>query len=1051
MAWLVPRVGSEYVRDMNINPIRGTNIQENVARFNDLLNSISAEKRKEEMHPLDLAFMEAKNRSLNLDNDQAEYGFNRLKRANNEFEDATGRMRETSNFLYDDDKRRLNNEYTEIQNLINRFNYDETKRAYDDFEKNFGVNPNYFALSNGARLMGGNPSNPQNFNGSITVDANGNITYTANPQPNTATAINKSNTPSVINEDFIKDWNDKLSVAGVPNDPKVRSWIMNTFERESNFNPLAKSSKGSAFGLGQITDNTKAGLERLYPELKLDRNKYNAGNTNEQIRYANALYNDTAKTLIKIGIEPTDEAMNLAWFFGPAKAKAMIQDPNSFQDMQTFLGDKAYNWNKNYLSDDKGNPLTRSQVKEKYNKDNTARIEKYYNYYKSQGFTNKEAKEMAKEDVKADNQAEAQSMEQFSNYLFNPNTSFNPIVDQYKQEILDSLTAYNNNKDKQMSTPSSSQQEINAIPNDNQLSTQQEVDNIAMLKNALNKNNTSPIDKEKQNEAWKDFFNPNQQPISSANQEDINMLKTSLNPQQKSVVFRDDYEPINNPEQFITNAYNQQQEAKKHSNLGLRVGVDTDANDSDYVAISDLKKGNIIYNLGELRKKYPYIKDVVDIPGIGKTIKGYLTADDLRQGKHFNNKYLKDNNYKIYNLDGTITDLGNYAENINNTKNSFVSNEEKVKNFYGDIADNQKLSEDNKANLITQDVIRHNNIFWSLQGKDENGNVKLDEDFANAISSNIESQGRFLAMANIIGEDNLRRLSRNPEMLKALREFVTVDFGSKNYKQVKENILKKYNIANMLGYKENFAPLLDAIGESGKEYLHFLMEKEKISQEDIDNMRNVSPLTKIGNGKQSIELFNGYIPYKTDSNGKQTSERDIGKHSYMAGLNLDILGDSKAMKDFSQLNYDRVKENKTKELNKQQYLSNNIKEEDYPIAYKTQLDAEAFKDYLSMDESEQTKYRHKYSADPSSFFDFRHSFEGKRKDTKEADQIMAHYNIPKIKNIGGNGVLNPKSEQDFEKYVPRDFYENNKKELSDTFPSYLDYAIFMIRFGQEAS
>lgn len=1003
MAWLMPRVGSDYVRDMNINPIRGTNIQENVAKFNDLLNSISAEKRKEEMHPLDLAFMEARNRGLNLDNDKVEYGFNRLKRANDLYEDQNGIMRELDNFNLDRDKKYLDNDFTRINNQTNLFNLNETIKAYKDFEKNYGVTPNYFALSNGANRMSANPG--YQGKGNSVVNTSG-------------ISQNTSYTPPVYNEQFYKDWNNKLSAAGVPNDPKIRSWILSTFERESNFNPLAKSSKGSAFGLGQITDNTKAGLERLYPELKLDRNKYNAGDINEQIRYANALYNDTAKTLTKMGIEPTDEAMNLAWFFGPAKAKAMIQDPNSFQDMQTFLGDKAYNWNKNYLSDSKGNPLTRSQVKEKYNKDNTARIEKYYNYYKSQGFTNKEAKEMAKEDVKAANQAQEQSMDQFSNYLFNSNTSFNPIVDQYKQEILDSLTAYNNNKNKQISTPSSSQQEINAIPNDNQSSTQQEVDNISMLKNALNKNNTSPIDKEKQKEAWKDFFNPNQQPISSANQEDINMLKTSLNPQQKSVVFRDDYEPINNPEQFITDAYNQQQEAKKYSNLGLRVGIDTNANDSDYVAISDPKKGNYIANIGELKKEYPYAKRLTDIPVVGSTIRGYLTADDLAQGKHFNNKYLKDNNYKIYNLDGTITDLGNYAENINNTKNSFVSNEEKVKNLYSNIVDNKKLSEENKANLVTQDVIRHNNIFWSLQGKDENDKVKLDEDFANAISSNIESQGRFLAMANIIGEDNLRRLSRNPEMLKALREFVTADFGSKNYKQVKENILKKYNIANMLGYKENFAPLLDAIGESGKEYLHFLMEKEKISQEDIDNMRNVSPLTKIGNGKQSIELFNGYIPYKTDSNGKQTSERDIGKHSYMAGLNLDILGDSKAMKDFSQLNYNKVKEARKKANNLNEYINSSTS---------------MFADQSFLNDLSKGRYFGAFGDVPSGI-----NRDLVKKYKSEADSLAKILNINTHKEVSvGKGVRG----NDREKAIEQDF--NNRRDLQQLFKNKNSYLKFV--------
>lgn len=1006
MAWLIPRVGSDYVRDMNINQIKGTNIQENVAKFNNLINSIGAEKRKEEMHPLDLAFMEAKNRGLNLDNDKTEYGFNRLKRANNEYEDTTGRMREFENFLFNRDKQYLDNKSTEIKNLMNKFQYDETKRAYNDFEKNFGVNPNYFALSNAANQMFANP----NYQGNINVNTNG-------------VSQNTSNTPSAINEDFIKDWDNKLSAAGVPNDPKIRAWIMSTFERESNFNPLAKASQGNASGLGQIIDDTKLGLEIKYPELKLDRNKYNAGDINEQIRYANALYNDTVKTLTNMGIEPTDEAMNLAWFFGPEKAKAMIQDSNSFQDINSFLGDKAYSWNKNYLSDDKGNPLTMSQVKEKYNKDNTARLEKYYNYYKSQGFTNKEAKEMAKEDVKADNQAEAQSMEQFSNYLFNTNTSSNPIVDQYNQEILDLLTS--NNKSNQTNTPSSN--EINTIPNDNQQTTSQELDDITRLSNALSSNDTPSIEEEKETPTWEEFFTPKQQqPMSQANQEDINMLRNSLNPQQRSVVFRDDYEPINDPEQFITNAYNQQQEAKKYNPLGLRIGTDTEAKDEDYVAISDPEKGNYLANIGELRKKYPHTKRIVDIPGIGRTIKGYLTLEDLQQGKHFSNKYLKENGYKIYNLDGTVTDLGNYAENKNNTNNSWVSPEENIAKFYKNVSDNTKLSEENKANLVTQDVVRHNNILWLLQGKDKNGNVQLDEKFANAISSNIESQGRFLAMANIIGEDNLRRLSRNPEMLKALREFVTADFGSKNYKQVKENILKKYNIANKLGYKENFAPLLDAIGESGKEYLHFLMKKEKISQADIDNMRNVSPLTKIGNGKQSIELFNGYIPYKLDSNGKQTSERNIGNHSYMAGLNLDVLGDSKFMKDFSQLNYDRAEQNKKKQTNKQQYLDNTPSSMFNDSDFKKELErtARIMNNNGGVVVSRNDKYQ------------------------PEVDTFLNNLGIDRIDTIGQDSIGLAKGKR-LEQFVPKSIYEKNYDKLLPYFPTYEDFAIFMAIAGRK--
>lgn len=1008
MAWLIPRVGSDYVRDMNINQIKGTNIQDNVAKFNNLINSIGAEKRREEMHPLDLAFMEAKNRSLNLDNDQAEYGFNRLKRANNEYEDRTGIMRELENSLLSRDKQYLDNESTELKNLMDRFNYDETKRAYNDFEKNFGVNPNYYALSNAANQMFANPNYQRN--GNTNVNANG-------------ISQNTSNVPSVINEDFIKDWNNKFSAAGVPDDPKRRAFMLSTIERESNFNPLAKPSQGSASGLGQITDDTKAGLERLYPELKLDRNKYNAGDVNEQLRYSNALYDDTRKTLTNMGIEPTEEAMNLAWFFGPAKAKAILQNPNSFQDIRSLIGEPDYSLNENYLSDGKGNPRTVFQVREQYNKENTERLEKYYNYYKGQGFTNKEAKEMAKEDVKADNQAEAQSMEQFSNYLFNPGLSSNPIMDKYRQDLLNSLTSYKKNE--QSNTPSSN--EINTIPNDNQQATSQELDDITRLSNALSSNDTPSIEEEKETPTWEEFFtSKQQQPIAQANQEDVNMLRNSLNPQQRSVVFRDDYKPINDPEQFITNAYNQQQEAKKYNDLGLRVGTDTEARDSDYVAISDPEKGNYLANIGELRKKYPHTKRIVDIPGIGRTIKGYLTEDDLQQGKHFSNKYLKENGYKIYNLDGTITDLGNYAENKNNTNDSWVSPEENIAKFYKNVSDSKELSEEDKANLTAQDVIRHNNIFWSLQGKNDKGNIELDEKFANAISSNIESQGRFLAMANIIGEDNLRRLSRNPEMLKALREFVTADFGSKNYKQVKENILKKYNIANKLGYKENFAPLLDAIGESGKEYLHFLMKKEKISQADIDNMRNVSPLTKIGNGKQSIELFNGYIPYKLDANGKQTSERNIGNHSYMAGLNLDVLGDPKFMKEFSQLNYDRAEQNKKKQINKQQYLNNTPSSMFNDSDFKKELERTAR--IMNNNGGVVVNRNDKYQP--------------------EVDTFLNNLGIDRIDTIGQDSIGLAKGKR-LEQFIPKSIYEKNYDKLLPYFPTYEDFAIFMAIAGRK--
>lgn len=349
MAWLMPRVGSEYVRDMNINPIRGTNIQENVAKFNDLLNSISAEKRKEEMHPLDLAFMEARNRNLNIMGDTA---------------------------LENLDYKKKTDAYT-LDNLDGRSKY--FKDSYNNSEGYMNAKWNDDIRRLEMQLFSGQPINSNTYS---------NHNYSSNNYDNAPTQSNQENTSNIAiqgDETTVPKkrnleydaFNKYFNLANI--DPKDRPAIMGIIERESRGNSTAKNPYSSAYGLTQILKGNINTLAQRDPSL--DINKYYAGDPVEQLKFTKALYDDIGKSL---GMKYRDNyaAKDLAWFLGSPTALKLLESNNPYQKITDIFpaNEDIFKNHKNMFSHKDGSVMTVKEFLDDYMEKSKSNAEAYSNF-----------------------------------------------------------------------------------------------------------------------------------------------------------------------------------------------------------------------------------------------------------------------------------------------------------------------------------------------------------------------------------------------------------------------------------------------------------------------------------------------------------------------------------------------------------------------------------------------------------------------------------------------------------------------------------------------
>lgn len=352
MAWLIPRVGSDYVRDMNINQIKGTNIQDNVAKFNDLLNSISAEKRREEMHPLDLAFMEARNRNLNIAGDTALEDLDYKKKTNTyTLENLDGRRRYFKETYGDNRPEGYMNAYR--NDLINQRELELALRGYPS---NFDPNSIYNFSSNN---YGNTPtqSNQENISNTIT--------------PGNATTV-----PKKRNLEY-DAFNKYFNLANI--DPKDRPAIMGIIERESRGNSTAKNPYSSAYGLTQILKGNINTLAQRDPSL--DINKYYAGDPVEQLKFTKALYDDVGRSL---GMKYKDNyaAKDLAWFLGSPTALKLLESNNPYQKITDIFpaNESIFKNHKNMFSHKDGSVMTVKEFLDDYMGKSKSRTEAYSNF-----------------------------------------------------------------------------------------------------------------------------------------------------------------------------------------------------------------------------------------------------------------------------------------------------------------------------------------------------------------------------------------------------------------------------------------------------------------------------------------------------------------------------------------------------------------------------------------------------------------------------------------------------------------------------------------------
>lgn len=489
---------------------------------------------------------------------------------------------------------------------------------------------------------------------------------------------------------------------------------------------------------------------------------------------------------------------------------------------------------------------------------------------------------------------------------------------------------------------------------------------------------------------------------------------------------------------------------------GLYNGVDTKASNDDYVALTT-DQGNIVTKLGDY-KKLIGIDKIADDVMYGKTIKGFIPESMIKDGSYKNIPFLKDNNYKLINQDGSLEylnkDISNvpeadkYQSNINTIKKSIaVMNEFNSKN----VKDDPNIKEP----LLMQNKARINNSYWLLQN--EYGTKDYDNAFADAISTNMESQGRLIGLNMALSEREQAIIEHDPELKKLFRTFITTDFGSKSYKQTKEDILAKLDTdANNKMFKSNIAVLLDYMGDTGLAYRNFIKDEYKIT--DINKLRNTSKFQQFSelNPRVGYGIYSGKVEHSQNKNGTFNTDYDLSKVKDFNGVSLDIFNNPEMLGKFynsrngtyEQMIRDEQANNERKKALKESYPERGIRDS---VAYTIRQNGNKLAEKLKRNEGkpeDTSTYQVKEYPNKAYSMSFnRIESDYLQPERDQANRIIQKYKIPKLPRLKSNRykILYKK---DLTKLVPEQYYNENKQKLKSVFPNYESYAVFMLQYGQ---